>query len=218
MKTVLITGASRGIGKALAQLFLKNDFFVIGTSTKGIADFEHENLLMLQLDQADSKSIEHCAQSVMDLGKKIDILINNAALWIEGDYEKEVDVAILRKTLEANLIGIVDLTERLIPLMNEGGHIINISSRQGSFGYITAMFTTSYSISKAALNMYTRALAYRLADRVTVSAIHPGYVKTDMNEGEGEIEPGEAAKDIYELALRDVETGKFWFKGEEFSW
>src|SRR3989339_1032079 len=119
MKTVFITGTSRGIGKALAQLFLKNDFFVIGTSTKGVADFAHENLTMVQLDQTDSASIERCARSAADLGKKIDILINNAALWIEGDYEKEVDIFILRKTLEANLVGIVDLTERLIPLMNE---------------------------------------------------------------------------------------------------
>ncbi|MCX6715174.1 MAG: SDR family NAD(P)-dependent oxidoreductase [Candidatus Uhrbacteria bacterium] len=218
MKTVFISGASRGIGKALAQLFIKNNFFVIGTSTKGVVDFTHENLLMLQLDQTDSSSIERCARSVTDLGKKIDVLINNAAMWIEGDYEKEVDVTILRKTLEANLIGVIDLTERLIPLMNQGGHMVNVSSRQGSFGYISTIHTTSYSISKAALNMYTRALAYRLTDHITVSAIHPGYVKTDMNEGEGDLEPEEAANDIYELALRDVETGKFWFQGKEFPW
>ena len=75
-----------------------------------------------------------------------------------------------------------------------------------------------YSISKAAFNMFTKFLALRLKDTMTVSAVHPGFVRTDMNEGEGDILPEEAAEDIYTLANAKVASGKFWFKGEEFLW
>ncbi len=218
MKTVLITGASRGIGKAVAQKFLQEGYFVIGTSRAGTVDFEHENLIIFSLDLLNSESIAACAQAIGGRNKKIDILINNAGMWFEGDYDKEVDTNILRKTLEGNLIGVVDFTERLIPFLNKGAHVINISSRQGSFGYIKTVYTAAYSISKAALNMYTRHLAYRLAGEVIVSAVHPGYVKTDMNEGEGEIESDEAAVDIFNLSVRDVPSGQFWHKGENFPW
>ncbi len=218
MKTVFISGASRGIGKALAQIFLQNGFFVIGTSTKGVADFADENLVMLQLDQTDSSSIDRCGQSVIELGKKIDVLINNAGSWIEGDYAESIDADILRKTLEVNLIGPIAITEKLIPLLNDNSHVVNVSSRKGSMNFVTEIGNPCYSISKAGLNMFTKYLTARLKDHATVSAVHPGFVKTDMNDGEGEVEPEVAALAIYKLAIRDVESGKFWFNGEEFPW
>src|SRR3989344_2293784 len=64
MKTVLITGVSRGIGRALAEIFLANEYFVVGTSTKGIADIKHDNLVVFQLDLANSSSIEKCTQEI----------------------------------------------------------------------------------------------------------------------------------------------------------
>ncbi len=221
MKTIIITGASRGIGLALTKRFLKNGDFVIGTSTTGKSNFKHDNLKMFQLELSNPKSIESCAKEVTDFGREIDILINNAGMVVEEEVDSPVIVLdYLRKTLEVNLIGTVDFTERVIPLINEGGHIVNISSRAGSLGQEEYTLNyPSYRISKTALNMVTRILAVRLKDKIKVSSVHPGWVKTDMGGDEAEISPEEAAEDIFTLANSiDIETGNFWFKGKKFPW
>lgn len=221
MKTILITGISRGIGCALAERFLQSGDFVIGTSTSGISPIEHERLLTLQLDLASPESIAACAQFIIDSGKTIDVLMNNAGIWSGVDENPIIDVGILRKVLEVNLFGTVNFTERIIPVMNDGGHIVNISSRMGSLGGIEKFGINwpDYKISKAALNMVTRILSVRLQDRnITVSSVHPGWVKTDMGGSDADIEPEEAAEDIFTFAISKPETGQFWFKGEKFSW
>ncbi|MFZ3020174.1 MAG: SDR family NAD(P)-dependent oxidoreductase [Minisyncoccia bacterium] len=220
MKTVLITGASRGIGKALAERFLENGDFVIGTSTTGKADWNHENFTVFQLDLFNSESIKKCVDQVSSLGKKIDVLINNAGMVVEEEAESPiVNIVFLRKTLEANLIGTIDTTEQVITHMNSGGHIVNISSRAGSLG--SKEYTLNYPayrISKAGLNMFTRILAVRLEGEMIVSSVHPGWVKTDMGGDEAEVTPKEAAEHIFKLATSKVESGNFWFMGEKYPW
>lgn len=222
MKTILVTGVNKGIGRALAEKYLALGHEVIGTYFSTPPDYSHEHLTLFPLDLSDSKSIEQCIVDITKLGKKIDILHNNAgALLDEG--ETTVVIEKLRKTLEINLIGTIDFTERVLPLMNKGGHIINTSSSAGSLkkgvsshwpGHYPA-----YKISKTALNMYTRTLADRLKDSgITVSSVHPGWVKTDMGGEEANVTPAEAADSLYTLALSHPETGKFWFNGEEFPW
>ncbi len=220
MKTIVITGASRGIGRALTERFLQNGDFVIGTSTSGVTPIEHDRSLMLQLDLSDPKSIEACTKSIIDSGKKVDILINNAGIWSGIEDDAIIHVELLRKVLEVNLFGTVDFTERLVPVMNDGGHIVSISSRMGSIELVPKMYLDcpDYKISKAALNMVTRILAARLADKITVSSVHPGWVKTDMGGSDADLEPAEAADDIFILANSAVESGQFWFKGEKFPW
>ncbi len=182
--------------------------------------FTHENLKVFRLDLSDPKSIERCADEIRDFGRKIDILINNAGIAVEEEAtEPHVVTEYLRKTLEVNLVGVVDFTERIIPLMNKGGQIINISSRAGSLAHTEYTLNyPAYRISKAALNMVTRILAVRLAGKIKVSSIHPGWVKTDMGGDEADITPEEVAEDIFTLINSDVETGQFWFKGEKFPW
>lgn len=218
MKTIFITGVSRGIGKALAQRFLDAGDFVIGTSTSGTADWSHNDLRLIQLDLANPESISKCVKATKALDKKIDILINNAGIWSGREDDPVIYIDLLRKTLEVNLIGTLDLTEQLIPLINDGGHIVNVSSRAGSLSYVHEAEYPDYKISKAALNMGTRMLAIALKDKITVSSVHPGWVKTDMGGEEADIEPEEAAEDIFKLANSQVETGQFWFKGEKFPW
>jgi NAD(P)-dependent dehydrogenase (short-subunit alcohol dehydrogenase family) len=77
-----------------------------------------------------------------------------------------------------------------------------------------------YKISKCALNMYTRTLASRLnEDKITVSSVHPGWVRTEMGGEDADMSPEEAAAHIYELAIKPPkESGQFWFKGEKMSW
>ncbi len=215
----MITGISRGIGKALAKRFLANGDFVIGTSTTGKVDFDHENLIAIKLDLSQSNSIKHCLEKIMSLNKKVDTLINNAAILFEQENDSEkIDTGILKRTLEVNLFGTIDFTEGVISLMNNHGHIVNISSRGGSLNYVHKYFDPSYRISKTAINMFTKLLALRLNGKHTVSSVHPGWVKTDMGGQNADLDPSEAAEDIFKLTNSNPETGQFWFKNEKFPW
>lgn len=226
MKSVLITGISRGIGKATAEKFLSEGWKVVGTSTSGKLPFEHENLEMLQLDLSDSESIKTVAEKILANGKKIDVLVSNAGVALDS-WDAGVNMEKVRKTFEINLFGLIDFTEKLLPVINEGGHIINMSSRFGSFA-MPIMDDTSigYCMSKASLNMYTRFLAFRLKEKsICVSSMHPGWTKTDMGnssateEEKPDREPEEPAQEIFNLANnKELETGQFWYKGEKMDW
>lgn len=223
MKNVLITGISKGIGKALAQKFLAEGYFVMGTSTTGEVDYSNENLIVYTLELSSSESIKKCVNLITQSGKKIDILINNAGVLLDED-ETTVITEKLRQTLEINLIGPIDFTEQVVLFVNKGGHIVNIASSAGSIsrvGHHGSHFEghyPCYKISKAAVNMYTRTLALRLKNNITVSSVHPGWVKTSMGGMEADITPEEAAKNIYDFAISNPETGQFWFNSEKVPW
>ncbi len=226
MKTVVITGVSRGIGRALAERFLANGDFVIGSSRTGQVAFSHPNLAVFELELTTASSRVAFAGSIQALGKKIDVFINNAGTWHDDDEGPVVDVEVLRQTLEVDLLGPIDVAEKLLPLMADGSHIVNVSSRRGSMSFTEerpdqapglSMVYPAYSIAKAGLNMFTRKLAVRLNGKTVVSSVHPGSVKTEMNP-EGKISPKEAAEDLFVLACSSPETGQFWWKGEKFPW
>jgi NAD(P)-dependent dehydrogenase (short-subunit alcohol dehydrogenase family) len=227
MKIVLITGIGRGIGRALAEKFLAEGYAVIGTTLSSAAPIGNANLKTFPLDLSSPESIKDCAEKIMGSGAKIDILINNAGVLFDGE-ETHLIADRLRKTLEVNLIGTADFTERIVPMMNKDGHIICISSQAGS---ITDMdhiedshfpyYYPAYKISKCALNMYVRTLAARLHHEgvgIIVSAVHPGWVRTDMGGKEAPTAPEEAALGIFKLAVSRPETGRFWYDGKKFPW
>ena len=228
MSTVLITGIGKGIGHALARKFLAEGDEVFGTYFSHQPTFDSavaERITLVRLNLASSDSIRECAQAIHALGKKIDILVNNAGVLCDED-ETTVVIEKLRTTLEVNLFGTIDLTERLIDAVRApNGHIVNISSTAGSLALVDVTSShyprhyPSYKISKTALNMYTRILAVRLRESgVTVSAVHPGWVKTEMGGADAEITPEEAAEHIYTLAISQPETGQFWYKGKNLPW
>ncbi len=223
MKTILITGIDSGIGRAIAQKFLSEGDFVIGTSLVGNVDFQNENLKVFQIDLLSDESINNCVQEIKNFGKKIDILINNAGVMLDKD-ETIVIKEKLRKTLEINLIGLIDFTEQILPEISEGGHILNITSVAGSMhkteNGVSRMpnHYPSYKISKYALNMYTKTLALRLKDKMIVSAVHPGLTRTNMGGQDADLTPEESAQNIFNFAITKPETGQFWFKGEKYNW
>ena len=185
MKTIIITGASRGIGLATAKKFLAEGWQVIGTYLKNKIPLNAPNLISLQMDQSFSESIGGLVKKIKEMDLKIDVLVNNAAVLLD-DQEEDVDMEKLRKTLEINLFGVTDLTEQLWPLVNQGGQIINIDSSMGSLQLpVDDKSASAYRISKAALNMYTKTLALRTKENgLIVSSLDPGWVKTDMgNKG-----------------------------------
>lgn len=224
MKTALITGVGKGIGKALTEKFLAEGFEVLGTvfTSEDSADV---GVQAFMLDLASPESITACVKALQETGKKLDVLINNAGVLLdEGDTAIVIEK--LRGTLEVNLIGTIDFTEQMLPLMREGGHIVNISSTAGSLARAEfpsashePLHYPAYKISKTALNMYTRTLALRLQDKnIIVSSVHPGWVQTDMGGDEAEMTSAEAADGIYSIATSLRETGGFWFGNERLPW
>lgn len=222
MKTVVITGTSRGIGRALAEKFLHEGYKVIGTATSGKSDISNPNFTIVQLDLTNSKSIENASSEILSHTDQIDILINSSGVNFEDWDIVQINVQTLRKTLEVNLIGLIDFTEHLLPKIAAGGQIVNMSSRMASLSQNTTVNSAdnpSYRISKAALNMYTKTLASRLRNKdIIVSSVNPGWVKTDMGGDDAPRTPAEAAEQIFKLATTQHETGLFWFDNKKFAW
>ncbi len=224
VKTILITGVDKGIGRALARKFLDEKYIVIGTYLSDQPDFSDKYFSCYPLDLSSSASIVSCIKEIDKAKHRFDVQINNAGALFDEE-ETEVVISKLRQTLEVNLIGTIDFTERMLSHINPGGHIINISSTAGSLelaGTGASHYPyhyPSYKISKAALNMYTRTLAPRLEKKdIVVSSVHPGWVKTDMGGTEAELTPEEAAELIFEFASTHPETGRFWHAGEPVPW
>lgn len=218
MKTVLITGTSRGIGLSTAEKFLDEGWFVIGTSTSGKSPIKNQNFKSYLLDLNNPESIKDFINLIKKENFKIDTLINNAGVYLDP-FDSTINIKILRKTLEINLIGLITLTESLVPLINSGGSIISVSSQAGSITGHVGQNVPTYKISKVGVNMYTKILSDRLKTQsITVSAIDPGWTKTDMGGPGGIRDPKDPANEIYKLAISDVETGNFWFQGQKRSW
>jgi NAD(P)-dependent dehydrogenase (short-subunit alcohol dehydrogenase family) len=218
MKRVIITGVSRGIGKATAEKFLQEGWYVIGTSTSGTGDISNANLEMVSLDMSQAQSIQQFVSSLKQKGEKADALVNNAGVLINPD-NPVLDVNDLRKTLEVNLFGLIELTENLLPFISNGGHIVNLSSQLASLTDTSGSRSSAYKISKAAVNMYTRTLAIRLKNRnIRVSSLNPGWVKTDMGGANASRIPAAPASEIFELVTANVESGYFWYQGRKMNW
>lgn len=225
MKTIVITGISRGIGLATAKKFIHEGWRVIGTHLHTPISIIHPNFTSLRFDQSSPESIVLVAAEIRAIAPHIDVLVNNAAVFIDAD-DVGLKMDTLRKTFETDFFGVIDLTERLAPCMSIGGHIVNIDSSYGSFSFpIDDETGVGYRSAKAALNMYTRALAFRFISKgIIVSSLDPGWVKTDMgrkaaDENEGpDREPEEPAEDIYRLILDVTESGYFWRFGKKREW
>ena len=212
-KVVLITGASKGIGKALTEKMLNENFFVIGTSRNGIIkDFENKDFYSLKLDLSNTSSIENAHKEIFSKFKYIDILINNAGIGPDLDTyipQKES----FNLTFDVNVTGTVFFTEPLIELIRENGIILNVSSKMGSLDVCELTDSVAYRMSKSALNMYTKILTNRLKDKIKVASIHPGWVKTTIIESNlknGRLTPEQSADNIFEFLTNEFDSGMFW--------
>lgn len=218
MKTTVVTGASRGIGRAIAEKFLQEGWQVFGTSTDGRSSIKHLNFKAYKLNLETSKSIDQLVKTLLAQKVKIDVLINNAGVYLDDD-DFPIPKRSLRKTLEVNLIGMILLTNKLLPIIKDGGSIVNMSSGAGSISDAPDAHRPSYQISKIGVNMFTRSLADYLADRnITVSSLDPGWVRTDMGGFDASRDPKDPASEMYDLTTSKVESGFFWHRGKKRSW
>lgn len=211
-KTVLLTGASKGIGRALAQKLLSKGYYVIGTSRTQSFDFNHKNFFPLKLDLSDPRSIENTHKNIFTNFDCIDILINNAGIGPDLDTENPKRDS-FGQTFDVNVSGTVFFTEPLIELIPKSGVILTISSKMGSIEVCELTDSVAYRMSKSALNMYTKILSNRLENKIRVASIHPGWVKTTITESSlknARLTAEESAKNIYAFLESDFNNGTFW--------
>lgn len=184
MKTVLITGGSRGIGRAMVELFSKEGYAVAFTYKSSQQKAEELSRLTGALAiQADSASEEDVKRAVREVEEKLgnpEILINNAAV---SSFSLFTDISLSdwRNMFSVNVDGAFLYSRQVIPSMirNGGGRIINVSSMWGITG---SSCEVNYSATKAALIGMTKALAKELGpSAITVNCIAPGVINTEMN-------------------------------------
>lgn len=213
MKTVLITGASKGIGFALTQKFLNNGHKVIGTSRTGkVEDLSHPNLEIFKLDLSDNETTNDLNKLFEHKNIELDILINNAGIGPDLDTLKP-DKDSFKQTFDVNVTGTVFFTELFCKHIKIGGKIINISSKMGSIELCERTDSTAYRMSKTALNMYSKILTNRLLDKQTIATVHPGWVRTTIakdNIVNGRLSADESATKIFDFVTSNFETGIFW--------
>lgn len=175
-KVVLVTGASRGLGKAIASVLAKHGYRVFGTTRDPKKITEALNFKMLPLDVTSNESVQNCIKLLASETQRIDVLINNVGEMIIGSAE-ETSLQESSDIFQTNFFGALRTIKAVIPNMrrNGGGQIINVSS----IGAIMPVpYMSSYSASKHALAAYSESIKYELAPfNIKVSLIEPSTMK-----------------------------------------
>ena len=195
-KVVLISGASRGIGAAIAMHLASLGYKVIGTAISEFKfDKPSDNLIPLKLDITCRESIKNCAAKLKEQNLLPDILINNAGITSDQLFLRMKDDE-WDNVLATNLTGTFNLTKAFIKNMikNRYGRIINISSISGLMGNPGQV---NYSSAKAGLSGFTKSLAKEVGSRnITVNSVAPGFIETDMTSFLDEDSKNTIIKDI----------------------
>jgi NAD(P)-dependent dehydrogenase (short-subunit alcohol dehydrogenase family) len=177
-QVTLVTGASRGIGKAISQKLVQAGYRVFGT-TRGSSSAGTVDKL-LRLDVQDENSVEECVNAILDEAGRIDLLINNAGITIYGAIE-ELSLGQVKELFETNFFGVVRLTQAVLPTMRRqaSGRIINIGSVAG---FLPMPYQAAYAASKHALAGWTETLDLEIR-RFGIRAIliQPGFISTDID-------------------------------------
>lgn len=241
-KVALVTGANKGIGfETVKQLAQQNIKVLLGArnetegkKAEGVLRELSLDVTYIKLDISDSADIENVKSYIESEHGALDILVNNAAVFLDGAWfgnnTETVTVKTLRDTFDINYFGTVELTQALLPAIkkSEAGRIVNISSLSGSFGvhldenhWLYALKPYAYSASKTALNQFTVFLAHALREtKIKVNAANPGWVKTSIGSDQAPLTPEDGAKTGVALALLDDNgpTGTFSQSGEILPW
>lgn len=219
MSNVLVIGANRGIGLELTRIHAERGDRVIAvcrTPSKALGE------LGVRIE-ADVDITDDALGGLPDrLGDvQLDVLIHNAGL-LRSETLDALDLDSIRKQFEVNALGPLKTVAALRAQLARGARVGLVTSRMGSISDNTSGSRYGYRMSKAALNMAGVSLARDLASRgVAVALLHPGFVKTDMTGGMGNVGPAEAARGLVarmdELTLEN--SGRFWHaEGYELPW
>lgn len=177
-KTVLVTGASSGVGRSIATHLARQGYRVFGTS-RHPRDETADGFHMLPLDVTDDSSVTACVAAVLERADGLDVLVNNAGVDLVGAVE-ETTLADAKWIFDTNFFGIVRMTQAVLAHMRvqRSGQIINISSALGRAGW---PFEAFYCASKYALEGYTESLRYEMAlFGIKVSSVQPGFFRSNI--------------------------------------
>ena len=190
-KVVLITGASKGIGKSTAIEFAKQSYNIIinyNTSKEKAENLKKEletkyniKCLAIKADISNEEEVNNMVEETINTFEKIDVLVNNAGIAIDTIFEDKTK-EIFQKTINTNLIGTFLVSKIVSKYMKErkSGAIINISSTNGIDTYYP--YSIDYDASKAGVISLTKNLAVELAPYIRVNSVAPGWVNTEMNK------------------------------------
>lgn len=218
--TLVITGANRGVGLALSELYHQAGWRVIGVCRESSDALQAVAARVIDgIDVTQEESVTALAKALE--GESLDLLINNAGL-LQDESLGSIDFDSIRTQMEVNAYAPLRVTEALVPLMQKGSKVANITSRMGSIADNDSGGRYGYRASKAALNAFGKSLAMDLKPQgIAVAQLHPGYVKTRMVNFGGMISAEEAATGIIARieALTLDNTGSFWHSnGETLPW
>ncbi|KIQ96804.1 SDR family oxidoreductase [Lysobacter sp. A03] len=223
MKTVLITGANRGIGLALTRHYSARGDNVIAACRKSSDALEKTGAQVeAGVDVTDDAALAGLAQRLGDT--RLDVLVLNAGIMTREAFgEIQTDGwEDMRRQFEVNAMGPLRVAQALSGHLAEEAKIGIITSRMGSMGDNGSGGRYGYRASKAAVNAIGKSLAVDMESRgVAVFLLHPGFVATDMVGGKGEVSPEHAAGQLVERLdkLTLGETGTFWHaNGTELPW
>jgi NAD(P)-dependent dehydrogenase (short-subunit alcohol dehydrogenase family) len=224
VKSAVVTGANKGIGREVARRLATDGFKVwLGArdavrGTRAAQELQAEGLDVrwLEIDVTRDESVAAAVRTVGNESARLDVLVNNAGVAINYDLPpSEQAVADIKATYEVNVFGPIRVTQAFLPLLLAAvaPRIVMVSSYSGSIGRTLDPATPSYSVnmlgygsSKAALNAITVSFAKELATQgVRVNAVAPGYTATDLNRHKGRRTVQQAAGIIVRLAELDAD-------------
>jgi len=203
-KAIIITGGTRGIGRASVELFAVEgaDVTFFFRESKALADelvaaarAAGQRITAEQVDVRDGKACEAAVERVVGRCGRIDVLVNNSGI-IRDNLLGLLEDDDVKTVLDTNVVGVFNVTRAVVTHMisRRAGKIINVSSVAGEKG---GRGQTNYAASKGAINAFTKALAVELAPRgITVNAVAPGVIETDMSRDLLEQAPDEVKSRI----------------------
>ncbi len=197
MKTALVTGASRGIGKAIAEKLKADNYRVLGTATNdsGVDTLNSNGIEGHLLDLNSKDSIENFWSKLESDNKAISVLVNNAGITRDNIILRMSDEE-WSDIMNVHLYGTFQLSKRALKMMlkNKWGRIINISSASASIGN---RGQSNYAAAKAGVEAFTKSLAKEVGRRdITINAVAPGFISTDMTENNKGVNEDYLVKEI----------------------
>jgi NAD(P)-dependent dehydrogenase (short-subunit alcohol dehydrogenase family) len=230
MKTALITGANKGIGREVARQLAEKGFHVfVGARNAKAGRAAVDEIVkkgakatFLEIDVAENASVTAAAREFLKAADHLDVLVNNAGIIVDADDSiLKISDELLRKTLETNTLGALRVAQAFLPVLtkSEAPRVINVSSGAGQLTGGADGWAPAYCISKTALNGITSQLAAALP-KVAVNSVCPGWVRTDMGGENASRSVEEGADTIVWLAAeapKDL-SGKFLRDRKEIPW
>ncbi len=228
MKTVLVTGANRGIGFEICKELGELGYHVFLSARNKEKGKEAVNKLkdsnfevdFLEMDVADEESIKNASSAFGKLSLNLDVLINNAGILNDSKDITKMKTKELQETLNTNSVGAFIVIREFLPYIKSGSRIINVSSGAGSLAGMSN-YEPAYSISKAAMNAITKQFAAALEQRnIAVNSVSPGWVRTDMGGMGASRSVKKGAETIVWLATESPinNTGLFWRDKKVIDW